>query len=147
MYYTAVIEIPKGCDRRIHKSIETHEFVDFGPTKEVIPVNEGVMPVHYGFIKNTLNKDERDEIDVIVFSNKKYKTGDEFSIEILGMIVRDDGDNKIIAKDVDCTISTISDIPRDEWRLILEFFGYKHNIISVEEREKALEYLELNKTI
>ena len=144
MEHIAVVEIPKGCARRIHKSIETHEFIDFGPTNEVIPINNGVMPVAYGFIKNTLNKNEGDEVDVIIFSNKEYKTGDELKVSIIGMIIRDDGDHKIIARDNDSTISTISDIPADEWKLILDFFGCKHKITSVEEKEKALEYLELS---
>lgn len=49
MKSTAIIEIPKGCDRRIHKSIQTGVFGDFGPTKEIITLQDGKTPEAYGF--------------------------------------------------------------------------------------------------
>jgi len=70
MQHIATIEIPKGSDRRIHMSYDKSGFVDLGPIKDQIPVNEGVTPVCYGYIDGTLNKKEGDEVDVIVFSNK-----------------------------------------------------------------------------
>ena len=73
MKYTATIEIPKGCDRRIHLSYDRVNFIDLGPIKDQIPINDGVMPVHYGYINNTLNKDEGDEVDVIVFDKINFR--------------------------------------------------------------------------
>lgn len=142
MKYTAIIEIPKNCDRRVHKSIETGEFTDFGPTIEVIPINEGRMPASYGFVKDTLNASEGDEVDVIIYSDKNYKTQDELEINILGMIVREDGDHKIIATDLDSSISSIEDIPENKWKLIKDFFGYKYKITSIRGKNEALIYLE-----
>lgn len=98
MQYIATIEIPKGSDRRIHMSYDKSGFIDLGPIKEHIPVNEGVMPVHYGYIEGTVNKEEGDEVDVIVFSKNPYNTGDKVEIEILGSFVRKDGDHKMMVQ-------------------------------------------------
>lgn len=136
-----VVEIPKDCDRRIHKSTETGEFIDFGPTKEIIPVNKGKMPVCYGFLKNVINKTEGDEVDLLIFSSREYKTGDEIEVELLGMIEREDGDHKVVAKDSSVPFDDIEEINAGEWNLILEYFGFKHKIISVKNKEKANEYV------
>lgn len=145
MKFTFVVEIPKGSDRRIHKSIETGKFVDYGPTKEIIPINEGKMPVCYGFLKNTLNKDEGDEIDCLLISNKEYSTGQELEIEIIGMINREDGDHKVIATDNTTSIKTIDEIDSNLWKLIQEYFEYNHKIVSIENKNETLTYL--NNTI
>lgn len=141
MKCVGIVEIPKGCDRRIHKSNETGEFVDYGSIKEVIPVNDGKMPVCYGFLKNVTNKKEGDEVDLLIFSHNDYKTGDEVEVEILGMIEREDEDHKVVGKDMSYDVYNIEDLDRKEWKLILEYFGFKHNIISVKNKEKTIEYI------
>lgn len=141
MKYIGVVEIPKGCDRRIHKSNETGEFLDFGPIKEEIPINEGKMPVCYGFLKNIINKIEGDEVDLLIFSSKEYKTRDEINVELLGMIEREDGDHKVVAKDSSVLISNLKEIDTSEWNLILDYFGFKHKITSILGKEKAIEYI------
>ena len=55
----AIIEIPKGSDRRIHMRNDGSGFEDFGPIKEKIPINDGIMPVAYGYIENAINKKEK----------------------------------------------------------------------------------------
>ncbi len=141
--YTATIEIPKGCDRRIHMSYDKSGFIDLGSIKEQIPINEGVMPVHYGYINNTINKIEGDEIDVLVFSNKDFKTGDQVEIKVIGMITRADGDHKIIAIDETVDDEVFNSLPEQEKKLILDYFGYKSPIISIDSKESAI--LSLNK--
>lgn len=142
MKYTGIVEIPKGCDRRIHKSNDTGLFVDFGPTKEVIPVNEGKMPVCYGFLKGVMNKVEGDEVDLLIFSHKEYTTGDEISIEVLGLIEREDGDHKIVGKDDSINFQSIGDIDSKTWELVLSYFGFKHKITAVKNKDEALLYLQ-----
>ena len=141
MQYIATIEIPKGSDRRIHMSYDKSGFIDLGPIKEHVPVNEGIMPVHYGYIEGTVNREEGDEVDVIVFSKKPYNTGDRVEIDILGSLVRKDGDNKVIAHDAsesDSVFEVLSEVDR---KLIMDYMGYKSPIISVETREQAVEYI------
>lgn len=141
MKFLSVIEIPKGCDRRIHKSNHGEGFVDLGLIKDLIPINEGRMPVCYGFLKGIPNESEGDEVDVLVFSKELYKTGDEVEVEILGLIEREDGDHKVVAKDGTVSFSGLEAIDESEWALIIEYFGHKHKIISVGDKEKAVDYL------
>ena len=147
MPYIATIEIPKGTDRRIHLSYDKSGFVDLGPIKEQIPINEGIMPVHYGYIDNTLNVSEDDEVDVLVFSQKTYNTGDRVEVEILGMFVREDGDHKIIARDdseVNSVFEKLSEIDR---KLIMDYFGYKSPITFVDSKDNAILYLKNSATV
>lgn len=141
MKYKAVVEIPKGSDRRIHMKHDGSGFEDFGPIKERIPVNDGVMPVTYGYIENAVNKTELDNVDVIIFSNKHHKTGDEIDVEIIGLFNREDGDHKVIAIDESVSYKEFLEVPAVERNLILNYFGYKHGIM-VEDKIKATKYLE-----
>jgi len=141
----AVIEIPKGDDRRRHIKYDKTGFIDIGPIKDVIPINEGVMPVDYGYIPETLNEKEGDEIDILVISDKKFKVGQEIEVEPIVLIKLDNGDDKVIA--VDKTKKSIkgwSDIPDQLKNLIKSFFGYKNKIIAIEGEEKARQYIKNN---
>ncbi len=142
MKYKAVIEIPKGCDRRIHMAYDGSGFIDLGPIKDQISVNDGIMPIHYGYIEKAINKEEGDEVDVIIFSTRSYKTGDTLDVEIIGMLTRKDGDHKLIASDESTEIKDFGDISQEEKDLILKYFGFKSEVISIDPKEKALEYLE-----
>ncbi len=140
MKYKAVIEIPKGCDRRIHFKYDGSGFEDFGPIKEKIPVNDGIIPIAYGYIENAINKKEKDNVDVIIFSNKQFKTGDETDVEVIGLLEREDEDHKIIAVDDSVSYKRFSEVLVDERKLIIDYFGYHHKI-TVQNIEEALEYL------
>ena len=141
MEYKAIIEIPKGCDRRIHLSYDGVNFIDLGPIKDEIPVNDGVMPIHYGYIEGTLNKDENDNVDVIIFSNKEYKSEEKTEIKIIGILNREDGDHKVIGVDDSIDIRNFEEVSSEYKNLILNYFGYKSKIISTEDREIALNYV------
>lgn len=141
MQYTATIEIPKGSDRRIHMSYDKSGFIDLGPIIDQIPVNHGVMPVHYGYMNGTMNKEEGDEVDVVIFSKMPYKTGDTVHIEILGALIREDGDHKIIARDTTEDDTVFEKLPEAERTLIMDYIGYKSPIISVDTKEQALLYI------
>lgn len=137
----AVIEIPKGCDRRIHLKFDKTEFEDFGPIKDKIPVNEGVIPVDYGFIADTHTK-ENDEVDVLIFSNREFKTGDEVEVEVIGIIKRADGDDKVLAVDDSRPeIKTWLDISETERQLIEEFFSHHHKFLAIEGKTEAEDYI------
>jgi inorganic pyrophosphatase len=141
MSYIATIEIPKDSDRRIHLAYDKSGFIDLGSIKEYVPVNEGIMPVHYGYIDGTVNKEEGDEVDVIVFSKKSYNTGDKVEIEILGMLTREDGDHKVIARDNSETDAVFEEQSESEQKLIMDYMGYKSPIVSVDTKEQTLEYI------
>lgn len=138
-----IIEIPKGDDRRRHAKYDKSGFVDLGPTKNVIPVNDGIMPIHYGYIPETLNEKEGDEIDVLVLSNKILEVGQEIEVEPIALIRREDDDDKIVA--VDETMKNIKgwiEIPGNERELIEKFFSYHHKFRSIEDAKAAKQYIE-----
>ena len=62
-------------------------------------MNNGIMPVHYGYIPNTLNKKEGDEIDVLVLSSDTLKVGQEIEVNPIALMRRADEDDKVVAVD------------------------------------------------
>ena len=74
-------------------SFDGSGFVDLGPIREQIPINNGIMPVAYGYLKDVINKKEKDNIDVLVFSNRDFSTGDEIEVIPFAVIKRSDEDH------------------------------------------------------
>lgn len=139
----AIIEIPKGDTRRRHMAYDKSGFIDLGPIREVIPVNGGIMPIHYGYILDTLNEKEGDEIDALVLSDDKTEVGQEIEIEPISLIRRADGDDKIVAISKSTkNIAKWNDIPEGERKLIENFFSYHHKFQSIENAESAKRYIE-----
>lgn len=137
-----IIEIPRGDDRRRHFKFDKTGFIDLGPTKDIIPVNDGIMPVHYGYIPGTLNKKEGDEIDVLVLSEKVTVVGQEIEVEPIALIKRADGDDKVVAVDESRkSIKSWNDIPDDERKLIEEFFSYHHKFLLIGDAKAASDYV------
>ena len=141
MRYPAIIEMPRGEDRRIRMAFDGSGFVDLGPRKERIAINDGIMPFNYGYIEHATNKTEGDNLDVIILSKKRYKTGDKAYVEIIAMLTRENGDHKLIAADDSLGYTSFSDVPIKERNMIVGYFGYKSKITSVEDKEHAEEYL------
>ncbi len=141
MKLKAIIEIPKGNDRRWHLNYDKSAIEDFGLIKERIPVNDGVMPVAYGYLEDTENEAEKDNVDILVFSSKDFKIGEGVEVVPFGYIIRDDGDHKVFAVDGTMDYKSWSDIPKEEADLILKYFGYNHKIISIENADSAEEYI------
>lgn len=142
----AIIEMPKGDTRRRHLNYEKTAIVDLGSIADKIPVNNGIMPVAYGYIPNTLNPKENDEIDILVLSNLDFKVGDMVETEAVSIIKRDDGDDKIVA--IDKTIMGIhawEDIDLQLRNLITDFFSYQHKIELIEDAKAAETFIEENR--
>ncbi|MBU1046861.1 inorganic diphosphatase [Patescibacteria group bacterium] len=140
--YKAFIEIPKGDDRRRHMKFDKSGLIDLGPIKDVIPVNDGVMPVHYGYILDTLNTEENppEELDVLIFSDKDYSVSDIVDIKPIALIEREDKDHKIAAVDLDSE-KTWEDINETEKELIKDYFGYKSKITSITGQDTAIKLI------
>ena len=145
MKLKAVIEIPKGNERRWHLNFRKNAIEDFGPIKDRIPVNGGIMPVAYGYLEGTENREENsevvEEIDVLVFSKRNFAVGEKVDVEIFGCIKRADGDHKILASDETVSVEKLTDISAEERDLVLKFFGHNHPIISIEGKVEAEEYV------
>ncbi len=123
-------------------SYDNSGFVDLGPIKDQIPVNGGVMPVCYGYINDTINSEEKDNVDAIILSSEIYNTGDVVEVSVIGMLKRKDGDHKVIVVDNSVGIENFTEIEAQEKDLILKYFGYKSEIISIATKEKALDYVQ-----
>ncbi|MDB4984266.1 MAG: hypothetical protein JWM20_445 [Patescibacteria group bacterium] len=150
MNYLATIEIPKGSGRRIHKGYEDHikgQFVDFGPISDKITANGGLMPLAYGFIENTRGSDGvPDEVDVMVFSTKDLKTEDSLEVTPFAIMVREDGDQKILAHDETMELNSWDDVPEDIKKILMDFNGFKFPIVEVKNAHDAIAYVESVKT-
>ena len=138
----AIIEMPKGDIRRRHLNYEKTGFIDLGLIKDKIPVNDGVMPIAYGYISETLNVDEGDEIDVLVFSDENLKIGQEIEIDPIALLKRTDGDDKIVAAHKERgEVENWESVPKENRELIISFFGCNSPIEVIESRGAALEYV------
>lgn len=138
----AIIEMPKGDDRRRHFRFDKTGFIDLGLIKDVIPVNGGLMPVNYGYVCDTLNVGEGDEVDVLIFSKRILKVGEVVDCDPLALISRSDGDDKIVAADETVDIKNWLDIPESERNIIEKFFSFHHEIIAIKNSREAKLYLE-----
>jgi inorganic pyrophosphatase len=100
------------------------------------------MPVNYGYIKDTLNIGEGDEIDVLIFSKQILSVGQEVDILPFALIRRADGDDKVVACDGSVDFKNWDDIEKGERELIEKFFSYHHKFIAIENKESAEKYIE-----
>ena len=139
MKYITVVEIPKGSDRRIHMAYDNSGFIDLGPIKDQISVNEGVMPVAYGYLLNYINANEKDNVDSLIFSENEFKTGDEVEVEVFGMLTREDGDHKVLVKDSTVNFKNFDEL--SDKKLLIDYFGFKSKVISVGDESDTKEYL------
>lgn len=141
----AVIEIPRGDDRRRHIRYDHKGFIDLGPIKDKIPINHGIMPVHYGYLRGTYNEQEGDEVDVLIISREKFSVGQTVEVTPIALILRDDGDDKIVAVDsTTVAIEKWADLSSGDQKMLLDFFGYRHRILSVENATEARQYIVRN---
>jgi inorganic pyrophosphatase len=146
--YQAIIESPEGDDRRRHFDKKENRIIDIEPLKDVIPVNNGIAPINYGFILNTKCPADNDEIDVLIISDKKLKIGEQLDVYPIALIMRADGDDKIVATD-STTFNKYKewqDIAESKRKLISDFFSCHYKILSIKDSKKAKEYLENHKS-
>ena len=144
--FEVLIEMPKGESRRIHLDYSRTYYIDLGPIKNVIPVNQGKMPIAYGFVIGTLIKDEEEEseLDAVVYSEKDYKIGDRVRAYPIAAIHIKNGDHKIVLVDDSTKGKLWNDIPSDERDTILKYFGYKSPVESIGDKDDALNLIKKN---
>lgn len=137
-----MIEIPKGDDRRRHlNKYHKTTFVDLGPMKDHIKVNDGVAPEHYGYIPNTHNPSDEDEVDVILFADDAFTVGERVEAEAIALLSRADGDHKVIAV-IPGTYENWEHIPEERRELVLRFFSTKHPITSIGTSAETERYIQ-----
>src|SRR5438270_4326161 len=86
----AIIEDPKGSKAHKEFNNSTQQF-------EVIHEFLIPWPFHYGFLKDTYVPIDRDPLDIAIFSELQTQTGQEIPVRIIGALLVEDGDHKILA--------------------------------------------------
>lgn len=139
---TAVIEIPKGDSIRRHYNKSQNRFVELGPIKNLVPVNNGIMPVNYGFIPNTQNPEDNDELDILVLSQNTLTVGQKLEVTPFAILRRKDGDDKIVAIDDTMNINSWEDINLSQRESMLNYFGYKSAIVAIGSKDETEHYIQ-----
>jgi inorganic pyrophosphatase len=138
----AIIEIPKGDSIRRYYNKSENKFVEIGQIKDVIPVNDGIMPVNYGFTPEAHNPNDNNALDVLVISNNTLTVGQELEVSPIAILKRKDGDDKIVAVENNLQIQSWENLEEDLKNLLLSFFGYKSGITEIGSKEEAQKYIE-----
>ena len=141
--FELMIEIPKGDGRRIHLDYSRTFFIDLGPTKNVIPVNDGIMPIAYGFVIGTKGKEagENDELDALLYSKKSFNIGDRTKASPIAVLNLENNDHKVVFTD-NSEVKSWKDLPQKERELLLKYFGYKSPIKRVDNKTEALRLIQ-----
>lgn len=142
--FEILIEIPKGETRRLHIEWTRAHWLDMGHIKDVIPVNEGVMPIDYGFVIGTKvseDVDKVDELDAVLYSNKKFSIGEKIKAAPIASIILENGDHKIVFVDDSVKVKIWEDIPEIKRKLFLEYFGYKSKVKSIGNKQDAIKLI------
>ena len=117
-----------------------NSFIDLGLIKDHISVNDGVMPVAYGYLIHYSNATEKDNVDALILSESTFKTGDQVEVEVFGILMREDGDHKVLAKDSTVSFQSFDEL--DNKKLLLDYFGFKSRVISIGDKNVAKKYLD-----
>ena len=101
------------------------------------------MPHAYGFIENTRGGDGvPDEVDVMVFSERALKTEDSVQITPFAIMVREDGDYKVLAHDDTMQINSWDEVPVEMQKTLMEFNGFKFPIVGIKNQQETIDYIE-----
>ncbi len=102
-YYNVVVEIPKGTNKKYELIEPTFDKVKC--MRKVV----GKYPFYYGCFPQTYVGD-KDPLDMILLTNKKYKILDVVKVEIIGVIKTLDAgyvDDKVLVKPIDENIKNL----------------------------------------
>ena len=144
-----LIEMPKGESRRIHLGRMGDEgWIDLGPIKKIIPINDGIIPIAYGFIMGTKMKEKgstmEEELDALVYSNKAFQIGEVVRARPTALLTLENGDDKVVCVDYNIPIIGFNQIPEKD--LILKYFGYKSKITRIGTAGDAEKLISMYKT-
>lgn len=78
----------------------------------------------------------------MIFSEKEFKTEDSIEVTPFAMMMREDGDYKVLAHDDTMQIDSWDHVPVDMQKTLMEFNGFKLPIVEVKGKEETIAYLE-----
>ena len=88
----ATIEDPKGSKKHVEFDKVTQQY-------KVMHEFPLPWPFHYGFIKNTYVPADGDPLDIAVFGDFQTREGQDIQVRVIGALLVQDGDHKIVAVD------------------------------------------------
>jgi inorganic pyrophosphatase len=91
------------------------------------PHSDNPWPANYGNIPGTFNSADNNELDVLVLSTSPLATGSEVRVRAVGLLMRPDGDDKVIGILVDDPeygqIQRFNEVPAREIEAIEQWFA------------------------
>ena len=80
----------------------------------------------------------------MIFSEKDLKTEDSVEVSPFAMMVRQDGDYKVLAHDDTMNLNSWDDVPLEMQKTLMDFNGFKLPIVEIKDKESAILYLNDN---
>ena len=122
MIYTARIEQTYDQPRRMKYIPETDSFIE----KDCASLSyERNVRQPYGWLVES-GTPPCEHLDVIVMTDKKYALGDTERVRIIGVFLRSDGDNKLVAVPLDRDIDDFSQLDDSEKEDMLRLYPGKY---------------------
>jgi inorganic pyrophosphatase len=122
MEINVIIEDPRGSTVRHFWDAEQEVWVE-----KPHPHSETPWPASYGYIPGTWNDADEDELDVLVISTDPIETGSQVQVRAVGLLLRPDGDDKVLAILVDDPIfggvNRFQNIPAEQIQMIEAWFA------------------------
>jgi inorganic pyrophosphatase len=122
MEYTVVIEDPRGSTLRHHWDENSRSWVE-----RPHPHSNTPWPANYGYMPETWNPADEDALDVLVISTDPIETGSQVEIRVVGLLLRPDGDDKIlgvlVSDPIFGSISRFQDVPSEQVLAIERWFA------------------------
>ncbi|MDE6726146.1 MAG: inorganic diphosphatase [Ruminiclostridium sp.] len=110
MIYTAIIEQTSAYQKRMKYIAETDSFIQ-KDYDSLFYARSFKYP--YGWIKESGTPPEK-HLDVLIMTDKEYDLGDEERVRIIGVFLRNDGDNKLVAVTENREINDLSELSESE---------------------------------
>lgn len=116
-----IIEDPRGSTVRHFWDENQEQWVE-----KPHPHSQTPWPANYGYISGTWNDVDDDELDALVISTDPIETGSQIQARAIGVLMRPDGDDKILAIPVDDPIfgqvQRFEDVPAEQIQMIESWF-------------------------
>ncbi len=121
MQVEVVIEDPRGATLRHHLDERTGEW-----RARPHPRARSPWPANYGFIPGTHNPADGDALDALVLASAPLPTGSRALVRVVGLLLRHDGDHKVLAVVVDdpayAGVDDLHQVPRADLERIERWF-------------------------
>jgi inorganic pyrophosphatase len=122
MDINVVIEDPRGSTERHFWDAMQEIWVE-----KPHPHSQTPWPANYGYIPETWNPADEGELDILVISTDPIETGSQVMVRAIGLLLRPDGDDKILGVLIDDPIfggvSQFQDLPVEQVQMIEEWFS------------------------